>query len=81
MRDIRSSESLSESELLTCLRLGTAFGLATAGALAPPSELLESTVAAFLDVVLDAGFGLVKASTMDSCFSSSKHKNNQSKQR
>lgn len=70
MRDIRSPQSLSESSLLACLRLATAFGLVTAGALALPSESLESK-----DDVLDADLGFEKASTMDGCFTSAVRKN------
>lgn len=80
MRDIRSSQSLSESSLAAFLRLATTFGLVTAGALAPPSESLESKDDIFLDEVLDAGLGFEKASTMDGCFTSTTRKNNQTKQ-
>lgn len=69
MRDMRSSEPLSESSLLTCFRFETALAFVT-GALASPSESLESNEGTFLEVVLDEGLGLEKASRMDGCFTS-----------
>lgn len=69
MRDMRLSEPPSESSLSICLRFKTGFLFAT-GALASPSESLESNEGTFLDVVW--GDGLEKASKMDGCFTSRK---------
>lgn len=69
MRDMRLSELLSESSLSICLRFVIVFPFVT-GALASPSESLESNEGTFLDVVWDDGLGLEKASKMDGCFTS-----------
>lgn len=71
MRAMRSPESLSESSLSACLRLVVAFCFVT-GALASTSESLELTDDNFLEVVLDGGLGLEKASAMDGCFTSTR---------
>ena len=67
MRDMRSSELLSESSLSRALRLA---GAALDGALDEPSESLESNDGIFLVAVLEAGLGLDRASMMDGCFAS-----------
>lgn len=66
---MRLSELLSESSLGTCLRLRTCFVFA-AGALASPSESLESNEGTLLAAVWDEGLGLERASSMDGCFTS-----------
>lgn len=60
-RDMRLSELLSESSLITCLRLP---GFAFVTGLVFPSESLESNEGTFFV------FGLERASTIDGCFAS-----------